>query len=540
MRYFRVHVYQGVALVLSLFLMLAGCGGNEGDTKSEAQKGPSDIGTSQEGQLAAKANNRMAFDLFSKMNEARPNKNIFFSPFSISHAIGMTLEGANKKTATQIRKALHIPDQTDSQKYHRGMAYIFHLLQQKDDSPEAAEIRKSVEALKKELAEVRAEGKELEETRSSMSRLKQLVQEEEVLVEKLNHKRTLIDDNECLLTNSIWVESSYVFSPKYLRSLSQHYGAETAFPADFSSSPNAERERINRWISERTHSKINDVLSPGTIDKLTRFVLVNTIYFNGQWMDRFHEEWTKPEDFHLDAKDTIKVPTMSQYAEQCRYAAFNADGSYFKTPRDDAMVLKEDTPEDQRKYKSPGYPDKKGFYMAEMPYSGDRLSMVVVAPLSYDGLPRLEKLLTADRFYDWVEKLEKRPVRIYVPTFKMQNDFDLIPFLSQLGMLNAFVMPSQNFKPEKQADFSPMLESGIPELYIGLVIHDAFLEVNEKGTEATAATICAGWTMAAEGSGSHGGFFPFVPVFKADRPFLFFICDRKLKTILFMGRVMRP
>lgn len=481
----------GLLIVMTLLLM-QGCSGTE--VKVPYREGPTAIGTKKEGKVAASANNRFAFRLLAEIAKQEETKevNIFFSPFSISQCVGMTLFGAAGKTESQIKEALQIPESCDLSKYGEGAAYLAHLL---------------------------------EETAKAS------------------------DKNKLFIANSLWGEKTYHFSKTYFDTVQDYYGAGTAFPADFKNQSSQERERINKWISTYTASKIKNAIPDNMITEMTRLVLVNTIYFKGQWSEPFEKDMTQDCDFHLSSEKKIQTPVMQQEMLESSYAAFNADGSYFKTPR--YMLLSDEpgdspghgdeevpaTKENIEEAKKPQYPDKDGFHMVEMPYKGDRLSMIVVAPLSPDGLPQLEKILTAERFEKWVAKLRQRTTWVHLPKFDMSTDYSLVELLESLGMKNAFEMPSVNFDSETEADFSRAVESGKPDLFINTAIHKAVLEVHEKGTEAAATTVFADKCATAP---TFERVVPFVPVFEADRPFLFFICDRELHTILFVGRMKKP
>jgi serine protease inhibitor len=218
------------------------------------------------------------------------------------------------------------------------------------------------------------------------------------------------------------------------------------------------------------------------------------------------------------------VPTMHGYPKGARYAAFEKDGSFFNTP-----VRMERGTKDFSKF----YPGPGGFEMLELPYKGGELSMVVLAPRSADGLPALEKRLTADNLQAWAGKLNQRSVEVFLPRLKMDASFDLGKMLQALGMKRAFTDP----RAPNGAQFDGMSAATDPgnKLYITRVLHKAFVEVGEKGTEAAAATavILAVPTSAP-------ATFPFTPTFKADRPFVFLIRDQRSGTVLFLGRVGNP
>jgi serine protease inhibitor len=212
--------------------------------------------------------------------------------------------------------------------------------------------------------------------------------------------------------------------------------------------------------------------------------------------------------------------------KEARYAAFNSDGSMFDTPN---MVRDDGKDADSR------YPDTGGFLMAELPYKGEEVSMVLIAPQRHNGLPDLEKLLTAANVDRWTNQLKNREIRIYMPKFSFDTDYHLNETLKQLGITRAFNRPSS----PKGADLGGMCASDDPleRLYVSDVFHKARIEVNEKGTEAAAVTIAV---AAKEEEAPSVKMIPFIPVFTADRPFIFLIRDTKTGTILFLGRILEP
>jgi serine protease inhibitor len=208
-----------------------------------------------------------------------------------------------------------------------------------------------------------------------------------------------------------------------------------------------------------------------------------------------------------------------------RYGAFKQDGSFFNTP---SHV--------PRKGAAPGtlYPDDNGFELIELPYKGNEVSMVVIVPRSASGLPGLERLLNGRTLQNFVGKLQQRSVHVHLPKFKMESSFDLGESLKELGMKRAFRDPLEN----DAAQFDGISDTTDPseKLYITKVLHEAFVEVNEKGTEAAAATAVM-FEKKSEGMPEDE---PFTPTFKADKPFVFLIRDQKTGAILFLGRVMNP
>ena len=218
---------------------------------------------------------------------------------------------------------------------------------------------------------------------------------------------------------------------------------------------------------------------------MTRLVLTNAIYFKGNWARQFKEDRTKEAPFTLSNGQKVDVAMMNQTAE-------------FK------------------------YMETEDFQSLELPYVDNELSMIILLPRESDGLYEFEKTLTVENLSNWLGKLGKRKVIVSVPKFKMTSQFGLASVLKSMGMTDAFV--------PNVADFSGM--NGERDLFISAVIHKAYVDVDEQGTEAAAATgVVVGITSVGPIE---------TPVFRADHPFLFLIRDNHLGSILFIGRVMNP
>ena len=285
------------------------------------------------------------------------------------------------------------------------------------------------------------------------------------------------------VANRLWGQKGYPIRPEFLTLTRQQYGAEMLL-VDFAQAETASRE-INDWVEQQTNGKIKDLIPPGSLNALTRLVLTNAVYFKGDWVQPFQKRNTREEDFTLPAQEKVKVPLMHQQTKM-------------------------------------GYAEEETFQVLELPYAGRELSMVVLLPKKADGLPELEKAITVDKLASLLSNLPVREVNAYLPKFKLETSFGLNPTLEAMGMKRAF---------SREADFSGI--SSEEALYISAVLHKAYVDVNEEGTEAAAAT---GVLMKA-----HAARRPQpVPVFRADHPFLFLIRDTRAGSILFMGRLTSP
>lgn len=282
--------------------------------------------------------------------------------------------------------------------------------------------------------------------------------------------------------HSLWPQDTYPFLDSYLNRVKKYYRAEIR-PMDYKNAAGEARRTINQWVENQTDNKIKDLIPPGALDALTRLVLVNAIYFKADWSHPFDEKRTETAPFYTAPDRTADIPMMRR-TERFRYA------------------------------------DDENVQVLEMPYAGDALSMRVVLPKERFGLAAVESSLTADRWDTWSGRLRRQEVNVRFPRFKMTAEFTLNAVLQALGMREAFT---------DEADFSGM--DGQRWLFISRVIHKAFVEVNEKGTEAAAAT---GVIMKATAMPAPP------PEFHADHPFLFFICDNQTGAILFAGRLTEP
>jgi serpin B len=290
------------------------------------------------------------------------------------------------------------------------------------------------------------------------------------------------------IANSLWPQKQYRFRPEFLELLKVNYRASIT-PLDYGRQPEKASRTINQWVDENTRHKIPEIIGPGDLNASTRMVLVNAIYFKGLWNTPFQESATQPDKFHVDAKRMVTVPFM------------NRQGSFKYGGNELAKVL-------------------------VIPYREYQFDMVFLLPLKQDGLGRLEQNLSEANLAEWIGEAREQDVIVTVPKFKMSVELGLTEMLKTLGMQDAF--------DPARANFSGM--DGNPHwLYLSKALHKAFVEVNEKGTEAAAVT---GNTITALGGR------PFPPPkpleFRADHPFLFLIRESSTGCILFMGRVMEP
>ncbi|MCI4444707.1 MAG: serpin family protein [Candidatus Aminicenantes bacterium] len=289
---------------------------------------------------------------------------------------------------------------------------------------------------------------------------------------------------ELRTANALWAQKSYPFLPEYFKTVEKYYGGKVT-NVDFVRDTENSRLTINKWIEEQTRNRIKDLIPQGVITSLTRLVLTNAIYFKGNWETQFPKQNTKEADFKVSADKKVRVPMMF------------IGGRKFNYTENEALQL------------------------LELPYAGNELSMLVLLPRN--ELSEVEPYLKPDKIQDLMKGMRQEEVDVYLPRFKFETKYLMggeKGILGRMGMPTAF--------SEMRADFSGM--TGKPDLYITEVVHQAFVEVNEEGTEAAAAT---GIIMGAKA-------VLMKKVFRADHPCIFFIQEKRTGAILFFGRVMEP
>ncbi|XP_066043134.1 serpin B6-like [Chamaea fasciata] len=372
------------------------------------------------------ANSTFAVDLLRKLCEKNSGQNVFFSPFSISSALSMVLLGARGSTEAQISKVLSLKNAQDA---HNG----YQSLLPEINDPNTKYILRTA--------------------------------------------------------NRLYGEKTLKFLASFLESSQKSYHAGLE-QMDFVQAWEDCRKQINGWVEERTEGKIQNLLAEGILNSLTQLVLVNAIYFKGNWEKPFRKQSTRERPFHINKNETRPVQMMFKEA--------NFNMTYIGDLQ--TKIL-------------------------ELPYVGNELSMIILLPDAIQdestGLERLERELTYEKLIGWIspEMMRSTEVMLYLPRFKFVEDYDLKPILRSMGMPDAFDLG--------KADFSGIATG--KELVLSEVVHKSFVEVNEEGTEAAAATglvanCCA--MRAVE--------------FTADHPFLFFIWHNKTGSILFCGRFCCP
>jgi len=372
----------------------------------------------------ARDNGAFAFSLYGELKQQKGN--IFFSPYSISTALSMTYLGARGTTASEMAKTLHFSQ--DANMLHHSFG---------------------------------------------------------ALMNDLNGRGSK-NTYQLVVANRLWGQKGYKFLKSFLDEEQKYYGSSVE-AVDYKTDTEGARRTINTWVEKQTNDKIKELLAKGLLNRDTRLVLTNAIYFKSAWEEEFSLRATRKDTFYLNEKDKVQADLMHR--------------------TDNFSYRKSDL-----------------FDVAEIPYQRGELSMVVVLPHKIDGLSDVERSLTYDKLKAVTSQMSSRKLELTLPKFKTTSTFSLGPTLEKMGMKSAFKFGS--------ADFSGM--DGTKLLYISEVIHKAFVDVNEKGTEAAAATAVV----------MRAGCAPPRPEtiipFKVDHPFIFLIRDRKTDSILFMGRIQNP
>jgi serpin B len=349
--------------------------------------------------------------------------NLILSPFSISTALSMLLDGARGQTAAGIAATLGQP--------HPGPGY-----------------HAAVAAIEAELV-----------------------------------KQANGGGNQLAVANGLWVQQGFPLESAFEQTIRTLYQAPLT-PLDFQANTEQARQTINAWTLQHTHDRIPELFAPGSIEAATRLVLTSAIYFYGKWRSPFDAKNTRAEPFQLGGGRTVDAKFMHQ----------KSDFLYGETPQ--AQIL-------------------------EMKYAGSPLAFDILLPKANDGLAELERSLKSEDLSVWFGALTSRKVETAIPKFRAESAFSLRDALSRMGMADAFL---------KTADFSGI--DGRRDLSVGEVVHKAFVEVSEEGTEAAAATGIAVHALAMRREEQ--------TVFRADHPFAFFIRDTASGAILFEGRLVQP
>ncbi|MEE6465202.1 hypothetical protein FKM82_006486 [Ascaphus truei] len=389
------------------------------------------------------SNTTFALDLYKKLTEGNADQNIFFSPWSISSALTMVYLGARGNTESQMAQVLHFSKSGGTKGCHSknpgaGKSDNIHPVFQK-------------------------------------------------LLSRVNQPMSAY---QLKTANTLYSEKSLNVVKEYMQLIQKYYHAEVQ-AVDFVAAADDARKKINSWVEGQTEGKIKDLLPPGSVDSVTRLVLVNAIYFKGSWENKFPEENTEEKPFRMSKTKSKPVQMMHQ-ENTC---------NMFYIEDLETKVL-------------------------ELPYINKELSMIILLPDDIKdnstGLEQLEKEMSVKKLKEWTsaDMMEKTKVVVDLPRILLEESYDLKGSLSSMGLSDLF--------NAEIADLKGI--SAKSKLYLSQVFHKSFVEINEEGTEAAAAT--AG--IAAVRSAL------FNVTFEADHPFLFFIRHNKTNSILFYGKFCSP
>jgi len=300
------------------------------------------------------------------------------------------------------------------------------------------------------------------------------------LIKSQNEQLTSTDKYQLNTANALWIQNDYHILPDYTNTLQNYYKAKLT-SLDLKSDSENSRNTINKWVEDKTNQKIVNLLPPGSINQYTRAVLTNAIYFKANWTNQFAPEDTTDQNFTTGQNTQVKVSMMSQFAT------------------------------------FPYYEDNT-VQVLDMPYKGDRLSMIVILPKG--NIQSLGKI-SQEQLNTWNDKLADIPVKVYIPKFTLDAKYTLNDMLSAMGIKDAF--------DPNVADFSSI--TGNYDLSISTPVHQAYVKVDEKGTEAAAATGAVFQTTSMP---------IYQHTFRADHPFVFMIYDKQTGLVLFLGQVTDP
>jgi len=324
-------------------------------------------------------------------------------------------------------------------------------------------------------------------TATEMQNVLNVLQNDSATLGSFGRVYNLLNQNQVDYTistaNAFWAHQNYTFLSEYLGLLENFYMAE-ANELDFAKNVEA-AETINNWIEEQTHDKIKDMIQPDMLSDYTKLVLTNAIYFKGLWAVPFNPDNTYETDFELTSEETVKVDMMK---------SDNEESTFNYTETDDLQIL-------------------------ELKYSGNDLSMIIILPKE-NNISIAESAINAVNLTNWRNNLGETEVNVEIPKFKFEKKYSLIDLLQKMGIIDAFI--------PWVANFSGM--DGTKDLFIDKALHQSFIEVNEEGTEAAAATSII---MALTATPDQNEFI-------ADHPFIFLIQHKETGALLFMGRVMNP
>jgi serpin B len=291
-------------------------------------------------------------------------------------------------------------------------------------------------------------------------------------------------NSDISISNALIVDKSHIIEEKYQEKLKKLYMGKF-YSFDLKNDKNNSCKQINQWIAAKTHLKIKNMLTQDSIPSSVALYILNAIYFKAGWLSKFQDYHTIKNTFYCLDNQKVQVPTMFQ--KNSFYYAENSDMQFLG-----------------------------------MRYKGGTFSMGILLPRKTKDFKTFEKELKIATLQDICTAAKPESIRVFLPKFKAKSQFFLKKTLNELGIINAFERGKADFKKIS------------PSIYVNRILQRAEIEVNEKGTTAVTATF------------SEFDYFgdpppqPKPKTFRANRPFIFFIQETKTKTILFMGRMLKP
>ncbi|XP_044151602.1 serpin B6-like [Bufo gargarizans] len=388
------------------------------------------------------SNNTFAVNMYKKLIQHAHN-NIFFSPMSMASALAMILSGANGNTEFQIANVLNFQKPSGKKGCH-------------------SQISDGIQ----------------------IQNVPQIFKEFSSSINEASNSYTLT------IANRLFSEKSFQIIEEYSKLLEKYFQAEVQ-AVDFLQAAETSRTLINNWVEKQTDGKIKDILAPGSIDSLTKMVLVNAIYFKGNWNTKFPEENTEQKPFKMSKTKSKLVPMMFQRNK------FNIS-----------------------------YIEELETKVLELPYVDEKLSMILLLPDEIKdnstGLEKLEKELNYEKLKAWTnpDMMDKTEVELELPRILLEEKYDLKSYLTEMGLGDLFNADKADLTGISKKD----------NIYLSDIFHKAFVKINEEGTEATAAT-AAVVTIRSR---------PVAERFQADHPFVFLIRENKSGAIIFLGKYSFP
>jgi serpin B len=499
--------------------------------------------------IVARAMTDFGFDLHRALASQAPNADSFVAPYSLARSFAILAEGARGETAREFHAALRWPAEAlvetasgprfRPEVVHAGLAAFARRVEFVDVEKEA-DLRQRIEEVRAEYESLFLHDRELRDGRGrrSVRRVERVVEdldrdEMEALLAEADRRRAegtrlarefwhlvgLLPGHDLSTQRALWIESSWALVPTHTALLEEFHGPQQIRSVPFATDPSAARAALEAWCLEFARRPLGDLVPLSTFDESTRLVQIDTLDLVAGWAHEFDEYWTEAAEFTATDGTRASVELMSTWFEDdVRYGGFERDGSLFETPIDYEVGTEPN-----------GYPSEGGFQVVELPYRGDTLSFLLFLPIDTNGLSALEGRITSTELGRIVAALVERTTDVELPRFEISKTTELSSALDRLGVQRAFIDPTSE---GGGADFSGCVQDRPEGLVLDAITHRAGIRVDEKGTVVEVATIVG----RRYGGREYQPRIPFVPVVRADHPFLFVVIDRATNAVLFVGR----